>query len=48
MAKMNAEKGVETMAPVVETNVASLAMFKSIGFQQIDKVFWVHKPEIKK
>lgn len=47
MAKQYAEKGMETMAPVVESNVASLAMFKNIGFSQIDKALWINKPEME-
>ncbi|XP_055917597.1 uncharacterized protein LOC129949901 [Eupeodes corollae] len=46
MAKMQAEKGMETIAPVVEENSASRAMFRSLGFQEIDAVFWYTKPEI--
>ncbi|XP_055839994.1 uncharacterized protein LOC129907695 [Episyrphus balteatus] len=45
MAKMNAERGVETIAPVVDENTASRAMFRGLGFQEIDQVFWFHKPE---
>ncbi|XP_055839996.1 uncharacterized protein LOC129907697 [Episyrphus balteatus] len=40
MAKINAEKGIETMAPVVKENAGSLAMFRSLGFQGIDKIFF--------
>ncbi|XP_055918700.1 uncharacterized protein LOC129950806 [Eupeodes corollae] len=47
MAKINAEKGIETMAAVVEENNASRAMFKSLGFVEIDRInIWFNKPEI--
>lgn len=47
MSKMNAEKGIETLAPVVEENAASRAMFRKIGFQEIDKVYWFQKPALE-
>lgn len=44
MAKMNAEKGIDILAPVVEDNAASRGMFKKLGFQEIDKINWLQKP----
>ncbi|XP_055838916.1 uncharacterized protein LOC129906945 [Episyrphus balteatus] len=43
MAKMNAEKGIETLAPIIEENTASRAMFKNLGFVEINEIFWYGK-----
>lgn len=47
MSKMNAKQGVVTFTGVSEENTPSRSLFKSLGFQVIDKIFRFHKPEIK-
>ncbi|XP_055920168.1 uncharacterized protein LOC129951846 [Eupeodes corollae] len=47
MAKMNAEKGLETMAPVLDGNIASQTMFERLGFRKIQEIFWFFRPSIE-
>ncbi|XP_075154017.1 uncharacterized protein LOC142227386 [Haematobia irritans] len=43
MSKYLAEKGIEVTAPVVFANTPSRSMFKKLGFNIIDNVYWTFK-----
>ncbi|XP_063702947.1 uncharacterized protein LOC134832746 [Culicoides brevitarsis] len=41
MAKKLAEEGFDTLACVTEGNIPSMKLFEKLGFEIIDKVYWV-------
>lgn len=43
MSKLLAKQDLEVTAPVIDSNMASRALFKNLGFEIVDEVYWIYK-----